>query len=182
MTSKQNDEIWKDVIGYKGLYQISDYGRVKSFYHYKGTNERILTPSKMKAGHLQVNLCKNKIKKHHLVHRLVMRAFVGLCPNGMECCHNDGNPKNNHIYNLRYDTHRSNQNDMKIHGISCARKNLPKGSINGFSKLIEDDVIKINILLRKKRLTQRQIAGIFNVSRSTITLINNNKTWRHVNG
>ncbi|GAG26569.1 unnamed protein product, partial [marine sediment metagenome] len=128
METKLIDEIWKNVIGYEGLYQVSNYGRVKSFHLYKGTSKRILIPRKMKAGHFQVNLCKNQVKKNYLIHRLVMRAFMGLCPDGMECCHNDGDPTNNCVFNLRYDTHKSNHNDMKIHGTSCARKNLPKGS------------------------------------------------------
>lgn len=180
--AQRHNEMWKDIIGYEGLYQISNYGRVKSFHQYKGTNKRILTPRKMKAGHFQVNLCKNKTKKNYLIHRLLMKAFVGSCPNKMECCHNDGNPTNNHISNLRYDTHKSNQSDMKKHGISCARKVPARGSLNGFSKLIENDIRRIYTLLIEKRLTQREIAIIFNVSRSTITLIHNRKTWRHVNG
>ena len=173
-------EVWKDIIGYKGLYVVSNCGQVKSFHIYKGTNERILSPNKMKCGHFQVNLCKNKMKKNHLIHRLVMRAFVGPCPNGLECCHNDGDPSNNHIANLRYDTRQSNRNDMKMHGVSCARKSSTKGSHNPFSKLVEDDIIKINRLLDRGILTQKEIAKIFNVSRSTITLIHNKKTWRHV--
>lgn len=173
-------EIWKDVVGYEGLYRVSNWGRIKSLYNYKGTNERILAPTSMRTGHLQVNLCKNKIKKHHLVHRLMTRAFVGPCPEGMECCHNDGNPTNNYISNIRYDTHKSNSNDMTIHGTSCARKTPPKGSSNGFSKLTENNVIEINTLLNEGELVQREIAEIFNVSRSTITLIHNKKTWRHV--
>ncbi|WP_248099523.1 HNH endonuclease signature motif containing protein [Corynebacterium kefirresidentii] len=49
------------------------------------------------------------------VHRLVMAAFVGPCPDGMEVCHNDGNPANNYVGNLRYDTHQANYADMFIH-------------------------------------------------------------------
>ena len=167
-------------MGFLGFYLVSNFGRIKIFHKYKGTDERILSPTPMKTGHFQVYLCKNKIKKHHLVHRLMMEAFVGPCPDEMECCHNDGNPTNNYLTNIRYDTHKANSDDMKIYGTSCARKILPKGSINGFSKLIEDDVIKINVLLNEGRLTQREIAKIFNVERSTITLIHNKKTWRHV--
>lgn len=64
------NEIWKDIIGYEGLYQVSNYGRVKSLIgRYK--NVSILKPGLSKSGYLLVVLCKNKIRKNFLVHQLV---------------------------------------------------------------------------------------------------------------
>lgn len=78
------DEIWKDIEGYEGLYQVSNFGRVKSLERYrKGKRgaltfcrERILIDRVGKNGYAQICLCKNNIKKLLLVHRLVAKAHV----------------------------------------------------------------------------------------------------------
>lgn len=78
------DEIWKDIEGYEGLYQVSNLGRVKSLERYrKGKRgaltfcrERILIDRVGKNGYSQICLCKNNIKKLLLVHRLVAKAHV----------------------------------------------------------------------------------------------------------
>ena len=92
-------EIWKPVIGYEGFYEVSNCGRVKSLHRGK---ERILKPSPDGDGYLYVILCKNGEKSKGRVHQLVMRAFVGKCPDGYEVDHFDWNPKNNSLGNLSY--------------------------------------------------------------------------------
>lgn len=70
-------ENWKPVVGYEGLYEVSDLGRVKSLVENHGrSRELILKPVKKKSGYLYVTLCKNGVKKFHRVHRLVAFAFV----------------------------------------------------------------------------------------------------------
>ncbi len=99
---KNIKEIWGDVIGYEHLYRVSTLNQIKSLRFGK---EKILKPSKYdKYGHLGVSLWKNKEPKFFRVHQLVMETFIGPCPIGMEICHNDGNPANNNLDNLRYDT------------------------------------------------------------------------------
>lgn len=70
------DEVWKDIYGYEGLYQVSNLGRVKSLIKHNGTNERILKPRMNNCGYLEVCLCKDGKQKMHLVHRLVAQAFI----------------------------------------------------------------------------------------------------------
>ena len=65
-------EIWKDVVGYEGKYQISDLGRVKSFI---GT-EKILKQQKSKLGYMYIILCNKSVQKRFAVHRLVATAFI----------------------------------------------------------------------------------------------------------
>lgn len=65
-------EIWKDIKDFEGLYQVSNFGRVRSFY--KGC--RILSPGETRRGYLRVCLCKNGKRKSFLVHRLVAEAFL----------------------------------------------------------------------------------------------------------
>lgn len=102
------NEIWRDIDGYKGLYQISNKGRVKSL---KCGSERILRPGLSGSGYLKVVLCKNSLVKHIKIHRLVAEAFIpytGLNPDGTEikgirCInHKDENKLNNNYKNLEY--------------------------------------------------------------------------------
>lgn len=160
-------EIWKDVVGYVGLYMVSSLGRVKSLNYLRMKRERILKSAKHKKGYLYVVLSKNNIKKTHRIHRLVLEAFIGLCPKGMESCHNDGNPGNNFIGNLRYDTPKNNMKDQIKHG---TRPDYSKSKYNA-AKLNDWQLRIINRLLDDNCLTQREISKIFNVHFSTISLI-----------
>ena len=93
-------EYWKPIKGYEGLYQVSNFGRVKSL---KFGKERILKQSKdKKTGHLHVVLCKNGIVKTYYVHRLVAEAFIDNTDN-LHCVnHKDENPQNNVVSNLEW--------------------------------------------------------------------------------
>lgn len=95
----ENNEVWKDVVGYEGLYQVSNKGRVKSLWFGK---ERILRPGKLKKGYLMVCLCKNREKKWCLVHRLVGQAFLSNPHNLPEINHRDENKENNSVQNLEW--------------------------------------------------------------------------------
>ena len=101
------DEIWRDIDGYKGLYQISNKGRVKSLY--KGS-ERILKPGWMTGGYLYVVLCKNRIKQKRKIHRLVAQAFIPNPDNKPQVNHKDENKKNNCADNLEWATAKENSN------------------------------------------------------------------------
>lgn len=124
ITAHIPSEEWRPVSGYEELYAISDKGRVKSLtriIHYKDgrhrpTPEKIITPSIDTSGYPTVTLSKNSVRKQSRIHKLVTEAFLGPCPDGLIVCHQDGNPANNHVSNLRYDTYKSNAEDMERHG------------------------------------------------------------------
>ena len=104
-------EIWKDIKDYEGLYQISNYGRVKSFPR-KGTElkEKIIKVRQNNYGYLVVGLCKNNFRKYYLIHRLVAKAFIPN-PDNLPCVnHKDENPKNAKATNLEWCTHKYNIN------------------------------------------------------------------------
>ena len=122
------NEIWKPVVGYKRLYEVSNLGKVRSLDRWKPhsrTRElhlfrgRILRLSpQYKNKHLEslnVTLYKNGQHKRVRVHRLVLKAFVGPCPKGLQGCHNNGKPENNKLTNLRGGTGKSNTSDAFKH-------------------------------------------------------------------
>ena len=103
-------EIWKDIKGYEGLYQISNLGRVKSLKYIHTGREKILKPSVDKQGYLNICLCKNGVKKWYLVHRLVYEAFVGDIPKGMQVNHINEIKTDNRLENLNLMTPKENTN------------------------------------------------------------------------
>jgi hypothetical protein len=115
-----NTETWKPIPGYEGVYEVSDLGRVRSMPRrlsdgrmWKG---RVLRPTPQPSGHLHVTLSLAGEPSNVLVHRLVLAAFIGPCPVRMEGCHADGDPSNNRLANLRWDTKPANAEDSIAHG------------------------------------------------------------------
>lgn len=118
-------EEWRPIPGFEGAYEVSDLGRVRSLERHvrlvtrqagetrRRVSPRILRPGPSSTGHLSVALGKSNSKG---VHTLVMRAFVGEPPQGMEVRHRDGNPANNCLFNLQYGTRSENNKDTTLHG------------------------------------------------------------------
>lgn len=101
-------EIWKDVKGYEGLYQVSNEGNVRSLnYNHTGTIH-ILSPSSHRRGYQCLNLYKDGKREMKLVHRLVGEAFIDNPENLPQINHKDENPKNNKVENLEYCTQAYN--------------------------------------------------------------------------
>ena len=118
------NEIWKPVPGTHGYYEASNLGRVRSVdrvevhkngrtYHRKG---RILSQHLIRNGYYQTTTRVNGKPFERMVHRLVLAAFTGEFPEGMQVCHNNGNPQDNRIENLRWGTISDNTNDRVRHG------------------------------------------------------------------
>lgn len=103
-------EKWLPVVGFEGKYEVSDHGQVRSLQ--MGVVLRLI----VKRGYHKVVLSQCGVKKLHSVHRLVLSAHVGTCPDGMEACHNNGIKTDNRVENLRWDTHSENILDSVRHG------------------------------------------------------------------
>ena len=105
-------EEWRDIEGYKGLYQISNLGRVKSFPNCKRKTTRILKPGNncTGRGYLFIFLFKNKQKKRFYVHRLVAQAFIPNPNNLPMINHKDENPSKNIVDNLEWCDNKYNCN------------------------------------------------------------------------
>ena len=108
-------EHWKPVVGYEGIYEVSDQGRVRGMERADSIGRPLsgknLAQNVTRRGYRTVCLCRDGIRSTKRVHRLVLEAFVGPCPEGMECCHWDDNPTNNALTNLRWDTTIENARD-----------------------------------------------------------------------
>ncbi len=179
-------ENWRDIPEWEGYYQVSDMGRVRSLERkvevkYKnGTScvrpikERILKLTPDGDNYLHVGLHSIEGKKlTKKVHRLVLEAFSGSHPEDCEACHYDGCTTNNRLDNLRWDTHKNNSEDSRIHGTMC------RGEKMNFSKLKNGKVGLIKKLLNKG-VKSVLIEKMFKISRQTISSIKNNRTWKHI--
>lgn len=128
-------EKWKDIKGYESLYQISNYGRVKN-----KLTKRILRPSISVSKHLSVILCKNGKTKNFSVHRLVAKAFIPNPENKPCIDHIDGIGLNNFVENLRWCTHKENNN----YPLAKERKQQPRTLIEGYSPKDNSKIVSFN--------------------------------------
>lgn len=177
-------EIWKEIDGFP-LYEVSNLGRVRSWRTYSGRSTakspRMLKLSPFQGKkYLRVGVTNSYGKViHKRVHRLVLEAFIGPCPEGMEGCHNDGDPTNNKLENLRWDTHSNNLFDAIKHGTIINGEDHPK------SALTKEQVAKIKAIAAEIKATGKRdmtgkikkIATELGVSLSCVYAIAENKTW-----
>lgn len=180
-------EIWKPVGGYEGLYEVSNLGRVRSLSrkvivhhadsttHIKTLSMRLLKPCLDIGGYRRVSLWKNSQWEKPRISWLVLEAFKGTRPKGMDSCHNDGSRTNDCIANLRWDTRRGNFKDKILHGTHHRGERCPT------AKLKESQVRQIMKLMNSKKYYQREIAERFNVTRETISAIVCGKRWSYLN-
>lgn len=176
------NEIWKDVYGYEGYYIISNLGRIRSvdrvinggrwgFEHRKGHD--IKHKIDKREGRPMVKLHLDGIRKLRQLAVILLESFVCPRPIGMVACHNDGNPMNNDLSNLRWDTPKGNSADAIKHGTQV------RGETSGSSKLKECEVETIRKLLMNN-IPPKKISLMFKVDIHCIYEIRDNKTWKHL--
>lgn len=177
------DEQWRPIPDFEG-YEVSNHGRVRSYWKQARGRPRydqwiiakepqrfLSTNGKAsKDGRYPVVYLKSQTR---YVHRLIMSAFVGPCPEGLIVCHNDDNPDHNHLSNLRYDTPQSNVHD------AIASGNWQPGE--AVKKLTPNDVITIrNMALN--RITYRAIARRYPIQPTAVYAICSGHTYGDVGG
>lgn len=149
-------EQWKPVSGFEGYYDVSEGGRVRNV-----RTGHLLAPCQLHHGHQRVTLCRPGRRADLRIHRLVLEAFAGSCPEGMEGCHSDGNPEHNQISNLYWGTPKSNANDRERHGRTA------RGPRHGNAVLSQLDVAEIRRQVSGGR-TGADIAREMGLSKSTV--------------
>lgn len=105
-------ERWRPIAGWERFYLVSDLGRIRSLQRPGGFLIGTTSPD----GYRLLRLRDNGRKANVGIHRLVLEAFVGPCPEGHHACHNNGVPDDNRLINLRWGSISSNMQDRKKHG------------------------------------------------------------------
>lgn len=145
----------RSIPNYPGYFITKD-GQVWS--HKSGWLELSTTHN----GYCRVTLYKDGVASYHSIHRLVLETYVGLCPKGLECCHNNGVKTDNRLKNLRWDTRQANIRESKG----------PK--LNAFLVRLIREFHSVGLL------SQRELARMFDMGRSTIRSVINKKSWKDV--
>jgi hypothetical protein len=160
-------ETWRDVPGFPG-YCVSSYGVVRG-------PRCLLAPVQCSKEHryLVVSLRCHGRTHTRRVHKLVAEAFLGAPPfMGAQVAHNDGNPFNNRLSNLRWTSGQDNQHDRKRHGTWI------RGSMMKHAKIAEADIPIIYDRAARGE-NYKSIASDYRISVSTVSLIRRRRIWRH---
>lgn len=169
--------MWIEIEGYNGDYLISDNGVVLSL---KNGSRRYLKPSLNKrGGHWYIYLSKDAKQKKHYLHCLVAAAFIGPRPEGQQVCHNDGDPSNNEVGNLRYDTPSGNQLDRVKHGTDIRGDKSPTRTINEVDarSIKKRYVRQYEKIQRGWRSNANELAAEYNLHRTQVQRIASGKKW-----
>lgn len=178
----QGDDVqnWQDIPGYEGKYQIDRSGQVRSLDRIDTYRNGALYPRKgcLLRQHVSVGgywtvalpALDRKGQSTKQVHRLLMLTFVGPPPSPKHhVCHQDGNPTNNALGNLRYGTAKENRADAVRHGTSR------DGERHGMARLTTEDVLRIRSLPGKVPVSE--IAAQHGISQDHVSDIVRGKTW-----
>lgn len=175
------EEVWKPVVGYEGLYEVSSLGRVRSFLRRRNKNQDfyILSSSKTKGAYKSVDLYKgNSERKNLAIHRLVALAFIDPVEGKTDVNHIDGVKANNRVQNLEWVTRKENV----AHAIRLGLRSSV-GESNGRSKLSERvalEILRLYSSSNKKRGIFILLSRQFGVSYSIVKSIAHRKRWKHL--
>lgn len=183
-------EVWKDIKDYEGIYQVSNFGNVKSLDREVAPNNRvpywrkgkIFKQSKSNLGYMTVGFTVNNIKVNKYVHRLVAETFITNWCNHPQVNHVDCDKTNNRMYNLEWCTNSQNQihatknglNKLHLHRVAYSEEK------NGRSLLTKEQVSEIKQKYIPYKYSAKKLSKEYNVSESCITHILNNTSWKEI--
>jgi hypothetical protein len=168
-------ERWLPVIGYEGLYEVSDLGRVRGARNTSRADWRRIRKFQLdSSGYPFVTLHRDGKVTSLRVHRLVMRAFVGPCPPGQQVRHGPEGRQDNRLASLSYGTPKEDREDMVRDGTR------PYGEAKTLAKLTDAAVQEIRRRYEAGEGSQAGLAREYGVCRGTIENVVTGKTWRHV--
>lgn len=181
------NEIWKDIVGYEGIYEISNFGRLKSlpkkarsigsagYEYFIQRTEKIRRPSRDTFGYMHAFLHKDGNSKAFLIHRLVATAFIENPNNKYAVNHIDGIKQNNNVSNLEWVTKSENVKHAYSTGLMCN-----KGENHPGVKLNEVIVKEIRLKYIPRLYSSRKLAKEYGISKTQILDILNKKSWSHI--
>jgi len=185
--TEEEKEVWKDIEGYEGYYQVSNKGRVRSLdrkiktrnrwgKHTRLQKGKILKPAPDDYGYLGVGLCVDSNSVTKPIHRLVAEAFVDNPENKPQVNHIDGVKKHNNVDNIEWVTCSENI----IHSFKMGMSKPMQGEKCGTSKLKREEVLEIRAAYNLGCFTHKELADAYNVNRRHIGRIVNRKRWKHI--
>lgn len=168
------EEQWKPVVGFEG-YEVSDLGRVRCWRPINGqakppTEPRVLKPGLDTDGYLGVTLRKDCRSHTRKIHRLVLEAFVGIKPAGMETRHLNGVRSDNQLVNLTWGTSQENADDRFRHGT------VARGVATNLATIDDQKALAIFITPGP----YKELAELFFVSLNIVKSIKGRRTWVHM--
>ena len=189
-------EVWAAVPGYERMYEVSSFGRVRSLdrdcphplWKTQRRKGKFIAPGcSSKYGHLKVNLCKDGAQRSYHLHQLVLAAFVGPRPEGMEeVRHLNGNPGDNRLVNLAYGTRKDNADDARRHGtlkvrgerVSKAKKGIATVwcERHGMARLTADQVRQMKKDF-ENGMTSAEAGRKYGISQAHACKIKLNQAW-----
>lgn len=166
-------EYWKSFNRYKGCYEVSNLGRIKSLPR-KGRpyTEKILSQNFNKDKYLTVHLCKNGIAKRLMVHQIVCMAFHKNPKNKPESNHKNGIKTDNRSVNVEWATSSENQ----IHAFKTGLQVSKKGIDHPQARLSEENILDI----RNSNKPRKTLAEIYKINLRTVFYIRSGKYWKHL--
>lgn len=178
-------EIWKDVKGYEGSYQVSNLGRVKSLdreiksrYGFRKIKGIILKEIPDKDGYYRVNLKESQNGKTKNIHRLVATAFIDNKENKPQVNHINGVKNDNNVNNLEWST--LSENRQHAYNTGLQNSFTRRGAKNNFNKLTKSQVIQIRESYKKGLITYKELAYKFKVSPGCIGSIIRKQNWNWI--
>lgn len=159
-----SEERWLEVPGFES-YEISDHGNVR-----KKSSGALMNQHATEQGYQMVFLRRNGQTKGKGVHRLMLEAFVGPCPEGNEACHINGISFDNKLCNLRWASRVENWNDKRKHGTACV------GPKHGLAKLSYGCVERIRDM-RRCGVSAAKIGRYFSISDTHVLRLMKQRNW-----
>jgi len=176
----QNLEQWRPVVGYEGLYEVSDHGRVRSLPRTcltKGNatrtvSARVMSQNRDGRGYLAVILSKDGKKTTTRVYLIVAKAFIGERPDGMVVAHGPAGKDDNSVANVSYKTQSENCAADKLRDDTHTR-----GGRNYNARLTEEQVLFARKAVARRQVSIGHLADAWNVNRSTLGKAINGRNW-----
>jgi len=176
---------WKDIAGWEGLYQVSNFGAIKSLAkEWKGGQgckgshpDMIMKLSPNTRGYPSICLCSGNNKRTYKVHRLVLEAFVG--KSDLQVNHKNGNKFDNRLENLEYCTGSENIQHAYRNGLNHG----PRGKAQHLVRLTEAQVIRIKFIAKNYIHVHGywvKLSKALNIDSCTIQDIIHNRTWKYI--
>lgn len=178
-------ETWKPISGFEDLYEVSDLGRVRSLDRIQSSyggrtwlrKGRLMKLTTVKdQGYIVVTLSLNGFRLRPYVHELVLTAFKGVRPNpSSHGCHNDGDPANNVLGNLRWDTPVGNMSDRVVHGTALVGEQHPLAKVTA-----EQVALAKRLLVDDPGIKLKDVESMTGVSVGTLNHIKHGRQWKDV--